>query len=71
MLKDELQKRKLVIKAEIAMFRENQIIEKTTLLEEIQKNNTKKQKRQKELEKIDSQAWKNDRVVYMDRIYFQ
>ena len=53
------------------MFRENQIIEKTTLLEEIQKNNTKKQKRQKELEKIDSQAWKNDRVVYMDRIYFQ
>ena len=67
MLKDKLQKRKLFMKAEIAMFRGNQIVEETTLLEEIQKNNSKKQKKQKKLEKIDSQAWNDDRVVYMDR----
>ena len=35
MLKDELQKRRLVTEAEITMFRGNQIVEKTTLLEEI------------------------------------
>ena len=35
------------MKAEIVMFRENQIIEKTTLLEEIQKNNIREQEAQK------------------------
>ena len=47
------------------MFRENQLIEETTLLEEIQKNNIKKQEVQKELEKKDRQAWENNRVVYI------
>ena len=47
------------------MFRENQLIEEITLLEEIQKNNIKKQEVQKELEKKDRQAWENNRVVYM------
>ena len=35
MFKDKLWKRKLVTKVEIVMFRENQIIKKTTLLKEI------------------------------------
>ena len=35
MLKDESWKRRLVIEAEIAMFRENQMVEKTILLDEI------------------------------------
>ena len=56
MLKDELQTRRVSIEIEIAMFRENQLIEETTLLEEIQKNNIKKQEVQKELEKKDRQA---------------
>ena len=47
------------------MFRENQLIEETTLLEEIQKNNIKKQEVQKELEKKDRQAWENNRVIYI------
>ena len=38
------------------MFRENQMVEETILLEEIQKNNTKEQEVQKELEKEDGQA---------------
>ena len=47
------------------MFRENQLIEETTLLEEIQKNNIKKPDVQKELEKKDRQAWENNRVIYI------
>ena len=47
------------------MFRENQLIKEITLLEEIQKNNIKKQEVQKELEKKDRQAWENNRVVYI------
>ena len=39
MLKDELWKRRLVIKAEIVILRGNQIVKETTLLEKIQKNN--------------------------------
>jgi len=35
MLKDKLWKRKVFIEAKIAMFRGNQIVEETTLLEEI------------------------------------
>jgi len=35
MLKDELWKKRLVLKAEIVMFRRNQIVEKTILLEKI------------------------------------
>ena len=67
MLKDELWKRKMSTEA---MFRGNQIIEEITLLEEIQKNNTREQEVQKELEKKDGQAWKDNRVVYIEeKIY--
>jgi len=52
------------------MFRGNQLVEETTLLEEIQKNNIKEQEVQKELEKKDRQAWEDNRVVYIkERIY--
>ena len=47
------------------MFRESQMIEETILLEEIQKNNTKEQEVQKELEKEDGQAQEDNGVVYM------
>ena len=65
MLKDKLWIRRISIEAKIAMFRENQIVEETILLEEIQKNNMKEQEVQKELEKGDSQAWKDNRVIYI------
>ena len=47
------------------MFRGSQMIEETILLEEIQKNNTKEQEVQKELEKEDGQAQEDNGVVYM------
>jgi len=44
------------MKAKIAIFRGNQLVEETILLKEIQKSNMRKQKAQKKLEKKDSQA---------------
>ena len=44
------------MKAKIAIFRENQLVEETILLKEIQKSNMRKQKAQNKLEKKDSQA---------------
>ena len=67
MFKDKLQTRRINTEAEIAMFRENYIIEETTLLEEIQKNNTREQEVQKELEKKNSQAWEDNKVVYIKK----
>ena len=52
------------------MFRRNQIVEKITLLEEIWKNNNRKLKLQKKLKKEDSQAWKDDGIVYIkEKVY--
>ena len=46
------------------------MVEKTTLLEEIQRNNTKEQEVLKELEKKDGQSWKENGIVYVEkRIY--
>ena len=47
------------------MFRRNQLVKETILLEEIQKNNIKEQEIQKELENKDRQAWEDNRVVYI------
>ena len=45
-------------------------MEETTLLEKIQRNNTKKQEVVKGLERNNEQAWKEDRIVYIEgRIY--
>ena len=53
--------------AEITMLRKNSIIEKTELLKKIQWNKTKEQEVIQELKKEDGQAWKDDRIVYVDR----
>ena len=49
------------------VFRENQLVEETILLEGIWKNNTREQKIQKKLEKEDGLVWENNGVVYMER----
>ena len=52
------------------MFRGNQMVKETILLEEIRKNDTREQEVQKELEKKDNQVWEDNRVVYMEgKIY--
>jgi len=52
------------------MIQRNQVVEETTILEEIRQNGTKEQEVHKELEKKDRQAWEEDGIVYMDgRIY--
>ena len=69
-IKDELQTRRISIEAKIVIIRKNQAVEKTTLLEEIRKNQIREQKVQKKLEKDKGQAWKDDRMVYIKgRIY--
>ena len=48
----------------------NQVVEETTILEEIQWNGTKEQKVWRELEKEDGQSWKENEIVYVNgRIY--
>ena len=63
LLKDKLWIRQMKTKVEVVIIRKSQVIEETTLLDEIQRNQTKKQKIQRELEK-------NDEIVYAEgRIY--
>ena len=69
MLKNEMWTRKK-ISAEVKMIWRNQVVEETTILEEIRKNKTKEQEVYKELEKEDSQSYEENGIVYMDgRIY--
>ncbi len=49
------------------MIQRNQVIEETTLLEEIQQNETKEQEVRRELEKEDGQLWEENGIVYVDR----
>ena len=58
MVKNKLWTRRvaITIKAEVVAIWENQVVEKTTLLEEIRRNQIRKQKLQKELEKDKEQA---------------
>jgi len=55
MLKDEMWTRKQIT-AEIKVIRRNQVVEETTILEEIRWNGTREQEVHKELEKKDGQA---------------
>ena len=55
MLKDKIWTRKNTT-AEVMIIKRNQVVEEITLLEEIQKNNTKEQEVLKELEKKEEQA---------------
>jgi len=43
MLKDELWTRRISIEVEVAIFRENQVVEETTLLDKIRRNQTREQ----------------------------
>ena len=68
MLKKELWTRRTT--AEIMMLKRYKSLEDSNLLEEIQRNNTKKQEVGQELKKENSLAWKQDGIIYMEgRIY--
>jgi len=67
LLKEELWTRRVTTEAEVVIIRRNQVVEETTLLEEIRRNQTREQKFQKTLEKDKDQAWEDNRIVYMDR----
>ena len=68
-LKDEMWTRRQIT-AEVKVIRRNQVVEETTILEEIQWNGTREQKVYKELEKKDEQAWEENGLVYVDgKIY--
>jgi len=63
LLKDKIWTRQIAIKAEMVFIRKSQVVEKTTLLDEVQRNQMKEQEIQKELEK-------DNRIVYVEeRIY--
>jgi len=49
----------------VIILRENQVVEETTLLDEIIRNQTREQEVQKELEKDDRQVWKGDGRIYV------
>jgi len=69
MLKEEMWTRKQIT-VEIEMIWGNQMIEETTILEEIQWNGTRELEVHRELEKKDRQSWKENRIIYVDgRIY--
>ena len=56
--------------AKVIIFKGNQIVEETILLDKIQRNNTREQEVQKKLERGEGQVWKDNRVVYIEeRIY--
>ena len=56
MFKNELWTRQVSIEAEVVVIRESQVLEETTLLKEIRRNQTRQQNIQKELEKDKRQA---------------
>ena len=63
MLKEKLWTRRMT--AEITMLQRN-IVENSSLLEEIQRNNTREHEVEQELKKENSLAWKQDKIIYMD-----
>jgi len=70
MLKDELWTRRIHIEVKVIMLRKNQVREETILLDKIRRNQTREQEVQKELDKDNRQAWKDNRIVYMEgKIY--
>jgi len=66
MLKDEMWTRRQIT-VEIKMIQRNQVVEETTLLEEIRRNGIKEQEVCRELEKEDGQSWEVNGIVYVDR----
>jgi len=64
LLKEELWKRRTT--AKITMLKQSSILEKTDLIKEIQRNETKEKEVIQELQKEDRQAWEIDGIVYID-----
>jgi len=58
LLKDKLWTR--TTEAEVVVIQRNQVVEETTLLEEIRRNQMREQKVQKKLEKDKDQAWEDN-----------
>ena len=65
LLKKKLWKRRTMVG--IMMLKQSSILEKTGLMKEIQRNRTKKKKVIQELQKEDRQAWRSNRIVYINR----
>ena len=49
------------------MLKRNKVVEKTTLVEEIQQNSTRENKVIKELQKEDGQTQEDNGIIYMNR----
>ena len=64
MLKEKLWTRRTT--AEIMILKRNKTIGNLDLLEEIQRNNTKKHEVEQELKKGDGLAWEQNRITYID-----
>ena len=56
LLKNELWMRQMKIEAKVMIIKKSQVVEETTLLDEIRSNQTREQKVQKELEKNEEQV---------------
>ena len=68
-LKEELWAKQQII-ADIKVIWKKQVVEKTTLLEEIWQNGISEHEVVKELDKQDGQAWEDNGIVYVNgRIY--
>ena len=68
LLKEELWSRRIT--AEVTMLKRIMTTNKIEILEEIKKNNTRKQEVIQALEKKDRLLWEQDRIVYIEgRIY--
>jgi len=65
-LKDKLWTRRVNTEAEVVVIRRNQVIEETTLLEKIRRNQNREQEVQKELEKYEEQTWEDINIVYIE-----
>ena len=65
MLKEKLWARQTT--AEITILKRDKMMENSNLLEEIQRNNTREYEVKQELKKENSLAWKQDRIIYMNR----
>jgi len=69
MLKDKIWTRQQTM-AEVTLIQKYQMVEESILFKEIQRNNTKEQEVIKELDKKDSQLWKENGIIYVEeRIY--
>ena len=65
MLEEKLWTRRTT--AEITMLKRYKLLEDSNLLEEIERNNTRKHEVEQELKKENGLAWEQDEIIYMKR----